>query len=239
MTVALEMRAISSGYGDVRVLRDVSLVVPPGEVTVMLGRNGAGKSTTLLTLAGVLKPYTGSVWLGNRELTAVPAHKRPKQGIALVQEGKQIFKQRTVEENLVVGAWAAKSPRSARREIHRQYDLFPILARRRSDLAGSLSGGQQQMVAIAQALMAQPKVLMLDEPSAGLAPGIVLEILGVIRRLREQGIAILLVEQLVDQAMSVADSVVVLDAGRVVHSGTAPEASSHELLKSLYLGAQV
>jgi len=233
------MRSISSGYGDVRVLWDVSLRVPPGEVTVVLGRNGAGKSTTLLTLAGVLKPYSGSVWFGERELTTVPAHKRPKLGIALVQEGKQIFKQRTVEENLLVGAWAAQSPRAARKDISRQYDLFPILAKKRSDLAGSLSGGQQQMVAIAQALMARPKVLMLDEPSAGLAPSIVLEILAVIRQLREQGIGVLLVEQLVDQAMSVADSVLVLDAGRVAYSGNAADASSRDLLKSLYLGTQV
>lgn len=239
MTTVLEMRSISSGYGDVRVLWDVSLRVPPGEVTVVLGRNGAGKSTTLLTLAGVLKPYSGSVWFGERELTTVPAHKRPKLGIALVQEGKQIFKQRTVEENLLVGAWAAQSPRAARKDISRQYDLFPILAKKRSDLAGSLSGGQQQMVAIAQALMARPKVLMLDEPSAGLAPSIVLEILAVIRQLREQGIGVLLVEQLVDQAMSVADSVLVLDAGRVAYSGNAADASSRDLLKSLYLGTQV
>jgi len=226
---------LSAGYGDIRATWGVSLTVDAGKITALLGRNGAGKTTTLLAIAGVLRARTGSVTLGGRDITSVSAHQRTRLGVALVQENKRIFRQRTVDQNMMLGAYCL--PRRARRaSIEAAYERFPVLAERRDSRAGALSGGQQQMLAIAQALASQPKVLMIDEPSGGLAPVIVRDVMETIRELSADGIAILLVEQLVEQALQIAHHAVVLDNGKVVLSGPSAELGGAAELRDVYLG---
>jgi len=230
----MEMRDVTSGYGDIRVLRDLSLTVWAGRCTLLLGRNGAGKSTTLLTAAGLLRAVSGEVVVQGRTMGSTPAHQRVRGGLALVQENKRVFKRRSVEHNLALGGYAM--PRRDRRAaIERSYERFPILKEKHHLPAGALSGGQQQMLAIAQALMPEPSVMMLDEPSAGLAPSIVNDVMRTVRQLKEEGIGVLLVEQLVDKAMSVADHVVLLEHGRVMLSSAASEMVA-ETAKATYLG---
>ena len=230
----LEVREIAGGYGDLRVLWDVSLTVQAGKATVLLGRNGAGKSTLLFTIAGLLRPASGSICFRGQEITkSAPAH-RTRMGIGFVQENKRVFKRRTVEQNLQLGGHTMPR-KQVKPACEAAYDRFPILGKRRKQLAGALSGGQQQMLAIAQALMPGPALLMLDEPSAGLAPVIVQEVLEAVTALKASGLGILLVEQLVDQALSVADHVAVMEHGRVVSrsDGAAPDL---ETLRDIYLG---
>jgi branched-chain amino acid transport system ATP-binding protein len=230
----LDLKGIAAGYGDIRVLWDVSLSVWAGACTLVLGRNGAGKSTTLLTASGIIRPSSGSVWFQGADLTAMPAHRRIRSGLAIVQENKRVFKRRSVEQNLLLGGYS--TTKQARAEaIEVAYSRFPMLAGKRKALAGSLSGGQQQMLAIAQALMPSPAVLMLDEPSAGLAPSIVREVLDTVERLKSEGLGILLVEQLVDKAMRVADHVVLLEHGRVALSKSAAEIDDLSGLREAYM----
>ncbi|WP_326635274.1 ABC transporter ATP-binding protein [Streptosporangium sp. NBC_01755] len=232
---ALDLKGITAGYGDIRVLWDVSLSVWAGACTLLLGRNGAGKSTALLTASGVIRPSSGGVRFQGEDLTSMPAHRRTRAGLALVQENKRVFKRRTVEQNLVLGGYSMNK-NDRRQAMEEAYSRFPILADKRKALAGSLSGGQQQMLAIAQALMPSPTVLMLDEPSAGLAPSIVKEVLHIVDRLKSEGIGILLVEQLVDKAMPVADHVVLLDHGRVTLSTPAKDIEDLSGLREAYMG---
>lgn len=231
----LDLKGVTAGYGDIKVLRDVSLSVWAGACTLLLGRNGAGKSTTLLTASGVIRPSSGSVHFQGADLTSTPAHRRTRTGLALVQENKRVFKRRTVEQNLLLGGYSmSKNNRS--RAMEAAYVQFPILADKRKAPAGSLSGGQQQMLAIAQALMPSPTVLMLDEPSAGLAPSIVKEVFATVERLKSEGIGILLVEQLVDKAMPLADHVALLEHGRVVLSSPAEEINDLSELRESFMG---
>lgn len=232
---SLVVRQLAAGYGDVRAVWDVSLDVHEGEVAVVFGRNGAGKTTTVMTIAGLLKADRGTVELDGRDITNLPAHRRVGLGLALVQEGKRIFRQRTVEENLQIGGQAL-SRRVLNESLRRQYELFPVLAEKRRLLAGSLSGGQQQMLAIGQALMPGPRLVMLDEPSAGLAPSIVKQVMEVVLTLKREGIGVLLIEQLVSQALAIADHVTVLDRGRIVHTATAADALNNGVIEDLYLG---
>ena len=235
----LTVRGLSAGYGDITAVWDLDLTVSPGQVVALLGCNGAGKTTTLHAIAGLLPVSRGKVTLGDVDITRAPPYRRVTEGIALVQEGKQIFRHLTVEENLYLGAYAR---RIRRRQLHRhldeQYDHFPILGERRRARAGSLSGGQQQMLAIAQALLAEPSVLMLDEPSAGLAPAVVIEVFDVVSRLKDQGIGILLVEQLADRALAVADDVIVLDIGRVILRHDTAQGRDPAVLEAAYFGRQ-
>jgi branched-chain amino acid transport system ATP-binding protein len=231
----LRVESLSAGYRDLQAIWGVDLTVGAGEITVLLGRNGAGKSTTLLTIAGMLRMLGGRVELGGEDISARPARLRVKMGLALVRESKRIFRRRTVEENLLIGGFIM--PRGERQEaLHRAYDQFPILLARRHQLAGGLSGGQQQMLAIAQALMPRPRVIMLDEPSAGLAPAIVKDVFSTLTRLRAEGVGVLLVEQLVDLAMSVADRVVLLDQGRVISTGADAGMPDLDKFREVYLG---
>ncbi|WP_395109068.1 ABC transporter ATP-binding protein [Actinomadura sp. SCN-SB] len=233
--IVLELDGITAGYGDIRVLRDVSLSVAAGSCTLLLGRNGAGKSTTLLTASGVLRPSSGSVRLRGDDLTGMPAHRRVRAGLAFAQENKRIFKRRTVEQNLLLGGYTLdRSQRKQALEV--AYARFPILADKRRNAAGTLNGGQQQMLAIAQALVPSPSVLMLDEPSAGLAPSIVKDVFATVERLKAEGIGVLLVEQLVDKAMPVADHVVLLEHGQVKLSTPASELGDLSQLRSRYMG---
>jgi branched-chain amino acid transport system ATP-binding protein len=231
----LRVESLSAGYRDLQAIWEVDLTVQAGQVTVLLGRNGAGKSTTLLTIAGLLRTLGGRVELGGEDISARPARLRTKMGLALVRENKRIFRQRTVEENLLIGGFIMRRA-ERQKALRRAYEQFPILLERRHQLAGALSGGQQQMLAIAQALMPQPRVIMLDEPSAGLAPAIVKDVFATLTRLRDEGVGVLLVEQLVDQAMAVADRIVLLDQGRVVSAGAGAGMPDIDKFRGVYLG---
>ncbi|WP_218004496.1 ABC transporter ATP-binding protein [Microtetraspora niveoalba] len=236
-TPLLRVRNLGTGYGDLRVVWDVSLDVRPGRLTVLLGRNGAGKTTTLRAVSGLNKAVAGTVELDGRDVTRLAPHQRVRLGMAYVQEGKRVFHRQTVEQNLLLGGYTLKMRRAAlREEIQRIYELFPVLGEKRGLLAGSMSGGQQQMLAIGQALMARPKLLLLDEPSGGLAPAIVSEVMERIGQLKETGLGILLVEQAVEASVRVADQVAVIDMGRVVVSASADEVDDLGVLRDAYFG---
>lgn len=234
----LEVSSLSSGYGKLTVLRDISLSVGEREIVVILGSNGAGKSTLLRTLSGLITAMGGSVRFEGEELIGRAAHRLARQGIAHVPEGRGIFAEQSVQDNLELGAFGWARGRRSRMvaEFDRVYGLFPVLAERRSQQAGTLSGGQQQMVAIGRALMARPKLLLLDEPSLGLAPLVVLSIFDTIRQLREAGLAILLVEQNARAALSLADRGYVLNVGKIVTGGVAGDLASDEQIQRSYLG---
>jgi ABC-type branched-subunit amino acid transport system ATPase component/ABC-type branched-subunit amino acid transport system permease subunit len=233
----LEVTGVESGYGDLRVLRGVSLSVRPSTIEVVLGRNGVGKTTLLGSIAGLLPVWKGSVTLAGRPVNRSAAYRRAASGITLVQEGKRIFRQRTVWQNVMLGTYSLRLGRGERQQLCRDIlDGFPILRERASQRAGGLSGGQQQMLAIAQALASRPKILLLDEPSAGLAPAIVDELFGRLRRLVDDGLTILLVEQLADKALAIADHVTVLDDGKVVAEGGPARFDEVEKLERAYFG---
>ena len=233
----LEVSHANSGYGDLQVLRDVSIGLEHGKLEVVLGRNGVGKTTLLNTITGQVRLWDGSVKLAGVEVGRRAAFKRAAGGIALVQEGKRIFRDRTIEQNLLLGTFAQSVSRRERRELcDSVLEVFPILKERRAERAGGLSGGQQQMLAIAQALASRPRVLLLDEPSAGLAPAIVKDVFARIRELSEQGMTILLVEQLAEQALAIADHVTVIDNGRVVAQGPPAQFHDQSGLKAAYFG---
>jgi ABC-type branched-subunit amino acid transport system ATPase component/ABC-type branched-subunit amino acid transport system permease subunit len=233
----LEVRDAESGYGDLQVLRGVSLVLEPGKLEVVLGRNGVGKTTLLGTITGQVRLWKGSVKLAGNELGRSTAYRRAAAGIALVQEGKRIFRERTIMENVMLGTFTQKLSRRERRELcEAVLENFPILSQRATEQAGGLSGGQQQMLAIAQALASRPKLLLLDEPSAGLAPAIVREVFQRIKQLSEQGMTIVLVEQLAEQALVIADHVTVIDNGRVVATGSPQDFHDQQGLQEAYFG---
>ncbi|WP_182347167.1 ABC transporter ATP-binding protein [Tomitella gaofuii] len=233
----LQVDGLAAGYGDLKVVWDVSLRVHPGTVTALLGRNGAGKTTTLRAISGLNKVMHGSVLLDGEEISGVAAHKRVRRGVAYVQEGKRVFHRQSIEQNLMLGGYTRGLRRQAlRAEAERIYELFPVLAEKRKASAGSMSGGQQQMLAIGQALMSRPRLLLLDEPSGGLAPVIVNEVMERIAELTKTGLGVLLVEQAVEAAMTVADHVTVLDVGKVVMDRPASQLADTEVVKEAYFG---
>ncbi len=228
--------ALSAGYGDVQVLHDVTLAFRRGTIEVVLGPNGAGKTTLASALLGLIPAASGRVEFAGTDITSRRPEDRSRLGIGLVQEGKRIFRLRTVEENLALGG--RHLSRSHRHQgAERVYQLFPKLGDDRRRRAGDLSGGQQQMLAIGQALMGEPKVLILDEPSAGLAPVIVDDVVDAIVSLKSTGLSIVVIEQLVDRALGMADHVTVLSGGRVVLSGAPDEVGSAEVLVRAFFGA--
>lgn len=234
--LALAVDGLTAGYGDLMAVRDVSLGVRQGEVLTVLGRNGAGKTSTLLAIAGLLKARGGRVSLFGRDVTGAPVPDRIKVGLACVQEGRRVFRRRTVEENLLIATVPVKlSRRNRARQLEAMYDRFPILGEKRRDTADRLSGGQQQLLAIAQALMAAPKVLLLDEPSAGLAPSVLNSVMQTIHDLKGEGMAVVLVEQLVTRAVHEADHVAILEGGRVVHYGSAADTDALEVAREVYM----
>lgn len=234
--IVLSVCDLQVGYGDLTAVWGADLAVRPGRVLALVGRNGAGKSTFLLGIAGLLRPTRGTVILDGTDITALPPHRRGALGLSLVPEGKRVFRPLSVHENLQMGAFARRvSGRAAGKLMEEMYERFPVLGRRRSALAGDLSGGQQQMLAIAQALMSRPRVLMLDELSSGLAPAVVDEVFEIVAALRADGIGVVLVEQLVSEMLSgVADDVVVLDGGRVVLAAEAASLSVERLARLVY-----
>ncbi|HUX87188.1 MAG TPA: ABC transporter ATP-binding protein [Chloroflexota bacterium] len=237
MTLALEVRGVFAGYGEICALWDFSLSVQPGEISVLLGRNGSGKTTALSAIAGIVKMSAGSIRLNGQELVRLPAYRRTRLGLALVQENKRIFRHRTVEENLRLGGfWRYGNGKELKAAMDRECERFPVLREKWKRPASTLSGGEQQMLGIAQALVSRPTVLMLDEPSAGLAPDIVNRVFACIAQLKTEGIAVLLVEQLVHQPLQLADHIAVLDLGRLALHKPAAEITDVSEIEDVYLG---
>ncbi len=232
----LELRNVSSGYGKVQVLWDVSLQLEPGKLTALVGSNGAGKTTLLRTAVGLLKPWQGSVFFDGRDVTRLSPHARVAHGLVLVPEGRQLFTEMTVYENLEMGAFTKEARAHFRRNLEWVYELFPILKKRSHQRAGTLSGGEQQMLAVARGLMAQPRVLMFDELSLGLAPLLVLNLFEVLQKLRAEGLTMLLVEQNVQMALAVSDYAYVLANGRIEMQGPSRELREDKHIRQAYLG---
>ena len=231
----LKIQDLKVSYGGIQALRGISLEVPDGEIVTLIGANGAGKSTTLQTISGLLHSRTGSIEFLGESLMGIPAHKIVAKGLAQVPEGRRIFLQMTVEENLQMGAYT-RSGAGIDQDLEKVYTYFPRLMERRRQIAGTLSGGEQQMLAMGRALMSRPKLLMLDEPSMGLAPILVEQIFEIIRTLHKAGTTILLVEQNAQAALSVADRGYVLETGKIVTSGTGAELLASPEIKRAYLG---
>jgi branched-chain amino acid transport system ATP-binding protein len=232
----LEVRSLDAGYGDVQVLSGLSLAVQEKEIVTLLGSNGAGKTTTLRCIMGLIPPRKGEVLFRGKPLSAVPASERAGLGLALVPEGRELWPQLTVRENLELGAYHQRSRVSAAKNLDRVHALFPRLLERKSQLAGSLSGGEQQMCAIGRALMSEPSLLLLDEPSLGLAPIVVEQMFDVIRSLHAAGMTILLVEQNLVAALEIATRGYVIETGQVKLSGSAEELRSDSNIRAAYLG---
>jgi branched-chain amino acid transport system ATP-binding protein len=233
----LEVRDLESGYGEAQVLFGVTFSVEKGTITAFLGSNGAGKSTTLWTIMGVVPAWKGTVKLAGEDITRLPTHKRVEKGLILVPEGRRLWPHLTVYENLILGASTPRAREKLDENLEMVFNLFPRLKERRNQLAGTLSGGEQQMLAIARGLMGEPEILMLDEPSLGLAPKLVQEIASVLARLRdEEGKTILLVEQNVHIALKISNYAYVIEHGKVVLSGTPEELEENPRLKQAYLG---
>jgi branched-chain amino acid transport system ATP-binding protein len=234
----LQVKRLAAGYGHVGVLHDVDLEVAEGAIVALVGSNGAGKSTLLRTLSGLLRPAAGGIVFAGQQIAGEAPHRIIDLGLLHVAEGRRLFRRQSVHANLELGLYGTRLDKPA--EQHRYgfvYELFPMLAERPQALAGILSGGQQQMLAIAQALMRQPKLLMLDEPSLGLAPIVVDQVLTVLQRLRSGGTTILLVEQMVERALDIADHAYVLQNGTVIGSGPPSAIRGGDLIKRAYLGA--
>jgi len=231
----LDVRQLSVSYGDLQALRDVSFHVNPGELVAVVGPNGAGKTTALRAILGLIPAASGEVVFGASRLTDEPSHRRVRQGIALVPEGRRVFPFMSVLENLELAAHATRGGREIPGRLEQVRALFPVLGERRAQLAGSLSGGEQQMLAIGRALMARPRLLMLDEPSLGLAPIVVDRLYGAIRELRDQGLTILLVEQYVYGALELADRAYVLETGRIAREGAGRDLLHDDYVRKTYL----
>jgi branched-chain amino acid transport system ATP-binding protein len=232
----LSVSHLNVWYGITEVLRDVSFDVPRNTIVALLGGNGSGKTTILNTLTGLLRPRGGSIRFGDRETVGLPVHDVVKLGMAQVPQGREVFPTMTVDENLELGAATRSNRRQIADDVADIYEMFPALAERRNRKAGALSGGEQQQLAIGRALMCRPQVLLMDEPSAGLAPIIVEKMVETIRMLRDRGLTILLVEQNVGVAAAVAESAHVLQNGEIVHSGSATELISSQQILASYLG---
>jgi branched-chain amino acid transport system ATP-binding protein len=235
MVPMLSVEGLRSGYGRIEALHGVSIDVAAGEIVSLLGANGAGKTTLLRAISGVQPISGGRIRFEGRELDGLPAHRRVALGIAQVPEGRQVFAPLSVEDNLKLGAWTRRDA-SLAAELAMMYELFPLLAARRHASAGMLSGGEQQMLAISRALMAKPRLLLLDEPSMGLAPMLVEQILDTVRRLKQTGLTVLLVEQNARAALAIADRGYVVETGRIVASGRAVELLANERVQAAYLG---
>ena len=231
----LKVENINVYYGNIHAVKDVSFEVHEGEIVTLIGANGAGKSTTLKTISGLLHPKTGDVLYKGKSIKGVRAHKIVEAGLAHVPEGRHVFLHMTVEENLEMGGYTQPASTIGPNK-EKVFELFPRLKERRKQLAGTMSGGEQQMLAIARALMARPKLLLLDEPSLGLAPLIVKEIFATIRSLRTLGVTILLVEQMANQALAVADRGYVLETGRITLEGSGRELRRDPKVRAAYLG---
>jgi len=232
----LKVEKVTVKYGVIPAVQELELEVARGQIVALLGANGAGKTTTLKTIVGVLRPARGRIFYDGKDITSLPAPQRVRLGIALVPEGRGIFNRLTVRENLLLGAYHRRDQGGVLQDLEEVYRLFPRLKERENQIAGTLSGGEQQMLAIGRGLMSRPRLVLLDEPSLGLAPLVVRELYTLIRRIRESGVTILLVEQSAPMAIGVADYVYVLETGMVKIAGTPREVESLEEVKKVYLG---
>jgi len=235
----LSVKDIDVYYGNIHALKGLSLEVKEGEIVTLIGANGAGKTTLLKTLSGLLKPKNGSIHYLNDSIVGKPAQTIVKAGISHVPEGRRVFATMSVEENLELGAYSRKDRNGIEKDMAKVYETFPRLHERRKQLSGTLSGGEQQMLAMGRAIMAKPRLLLLDEPSMGLAPLMVQTIFRIIEEINKEGTTILLVEQNANMALSVADRAYVIETGRVTLSGTAKELQASEDIKMAYLGGHV
>jgi branched-chain amino acid transport system ATP-binding protein len=232
----LAVENLEAGYGAINVLHKLSLTVNAGEVVTIIGANGAGKSTTLNTICGVVKTRAGKITFDGRDLTDVPAHNVVRLGLAQSPEGRKIFPRLTVRENLEMGAFTRKDADGVKADIQKAYKMFPILEKRQAQAGGLLSGGEQQMLAIARALMSRPKLLLLDEPSLGLAPQIVVQIFDIVKDLNKEGVSVLLVEQNARMALKVAHRGYVLETGRITFTDRADVLLHDPRIREAYLG---
>ncbi|MGD8604639.1 MAG: ABC transporter ATP-binding protein [Anaerolineales bacterium] len=232
----LEITGVDSGYGEVQILWDMAISLEEGRLTSLVGANGVGKTTLLRTVMGSIKPWKGSIKYRGEEIGHMPAYRKPELGLVLVPEGRQLFTDMTVEENLEMGATNRRARAHVARNLERVYELFPRLAERNRQEAGTLSGGEQQMLAVARGIMAEPTILMFDELSLGLAPVLVLNLFQTLKQLKEEGLTMLLVEQNVHMALSVSDYAYVVSEGRVTLEGPAGQIAKDESVQKAYLG---
>lgn len=233
----LEVKNLSVSYGAIEAVKDISFTVNDGEIVSLIGANGAGKTTTLHTITGLVPAKSGSVMYNGVDLLKTHNNKIVTLGMAHIPEGRHVFTRMSVEENLDMGAFSLKDQSDLKKDLDMVYGLFPRLKERRNQKAGTLSGGEQQMLAMGRALMSHPKTILMDEPSMGLSPKLVKEIFSIIRKLHEQGITILLVEQNAKMALSIADRAYVLETGRITMEGDAKELLNNEQVRKAYLGA--
>ena len=233
---ALSVDSIESGYGEVQILWGASVALAPGKLTTVLGSNGAGKTTLLRTIMGLLPAWKGTVRFDDRDVTRLSAHEKADLGMVLIPEGRQLFSTMSVADNLEMGATPGRARAEMKRSFDQVFSLFPRLAERRAQLAGTLSGGEQQMLAIARGLMATPRILMFDEPSLGLSPLFTMNLFEIIRRLKREGLTMLLVEQNVQMALAVSDYAYVMNHGKVEIEGEAREVRGMESVRKSYLG---
>jgi branched-chain amino acid transport system ATP-binding protein len=232
----LALSGVSAAYGSVPAVRDVSLVVGAGEAVGLLGANGAGKSTTLRAISGLVRPSSGTITFLGRNIASLPPYKVTELGIAHVPEGRQVFPEMTVTENLEIGAYIASAKAERSRTLDLVFTIFPVLAERRKQLAGTMSGGEQQMLAVGRGLMLKPRLLMLDEPSLGLAPVVTDATFQKIQEIHAMGTAILLVEQNVSRALALVQRAYVLESGKVILHGTSAELANNKQVQAAYLG---
>ena len=232
----LKVTDLKAKYGMIEAIKGISFEVRDGEIVTMIGANGAGKTTTMHAISGLVKAAEGSIKLDDVELTKTPANKIVGMGLAQVPEGRRVFAEQTVEENLILGAYLRKDKSKMVEDMEEVYQLFPRLKERRKQLAGTLSGGEQQMLAMGRALMAKPSILLLDEPSMGLSPLLVSEIFHIIREINDKGTTILLVEQNAKRALAIADRAYVLETGNITLEGTGEELANDERVQKAYLG---
>lgn len=232
----LDVSAVHAGYGELKVLKEITFQVQSGEIVTLIGSNGAGKTTILNTICGVVRARAGRVQFAGEDVTRVATPEIAKRGIAHVPEGRKLFTDMTVLENLELGAFLRRDTPEIRRDIEHMYDLFPILRERRQTRAGALSGGEQQMCAIARGLMSRPRILLLDEPSLGLSPKLVGQIFDIIRTVNQEGVTVLLVEQNAHMALSTANRGYVLATGEITLTGTGQDLLGNDMVRKLYLG---
>lgn len=234
----LELKNVEASYGNIKALKGISLSVPEGKIVTLIGANGAGKSTTMKTIMGIMKPAAGEVIFKGENISGKKTHRIVKRGLVLVPEGRQILQNMTVRENLEMGAFQRKDEKGIAEDLARVFERFPRLFERQGQLGGTLSGGEQQMLAIGRAVMAKPEVMLLDEPSMGLAPLVVQQIFDVIKDINKMGTTVLLVEQNARKALQIADYAYVMETGRIVMEGPAQEVANNPDVMAAYLGGR-
>ena len=232
----LQIKDFVVSYGGIEAVKGISFDVPKGDIVTLIGANGAGKSTTLKTIAGIVKPKSASILFEGEEISGKTPDYIVSKGITLVPEGRRVFPNLTVSENLKIGAYLRKDKQAVQKDAEHVYELFPRLKERSWQLAGTLSGGEQQMLAVGRALMSSPKLIMMDEPSLGLAPLVVQDIFSIIRQINSEGITVLLIEQNANMALKIADKAYVMETGRITMEGTGAELLADETIKEAYLG---